>query len=249
MLRNHSLLHAILKNSYTNQHLYDEVLGRYKNIQNAFHRSAARRSDTPNSALVVGYMCKWAFGLLKIDRGSIGLDFRHLLCQYRVVFGNCEPRCLPSKDGFSQQCEGSSPLKCKRFAGMKIEDQSAHMRRCNCRCLRLHWNESSYRSTKGGRAVSVVQENDGCLRHCAASEKTIAISHMWSHGQGGRPEHGETGLNQCLHERYCQIAQGHKCDSYWMDTPSVLPTINRFDWKFNQSERQSNQSNTRSDIN
>ncbi len=29
----------------------------------------------------------------------------------------------------------------------------------------------------------------------------------------------------------------------------VLPTINRFDWKFNQSERQSNQLNTRLDIN
>ena len=28
----------------------------------------------------------------------------------------------------------------------------------------------------------------------------------------------------------------------------VLPTVNGFDWKFNQSKRQSNQSNTRSDI-
>jgi hypothetical protein len=29
---------------------------------------------------------------------------------------------------------------------------------------------------------------------------------------------------------------------------AVLPTVNGFDWKFNQSKRQSNQSNTRSDI-
>jgi len=28
----------------------------------------------------------------------------------------------------------------------------------------------------------------------------------------------------------------------------VLPTVNGFDWKFNQSKRQSNQSNTRLDI-
>ena len=29
---------------------------------------------------------------------------------------------------------------------------------------------------------------------------------------------------------------------------TVLPTVNGFNWKFNQSKRQSNQSNTRSDI-
>ena len=34
-----------------------------------------------------------------------------------------------------------------------------------------------------------------------------------------------------------------------LSTQLVLPTINRFDWKFNQSKCQSNQSNTRLDIN
>jgi hypothetical protein len=47
----------------------------------------------------------------------------------------------------------------------------------------------------------------------------MAVSHVWSHGQGGRPD--KSGLNQCLHQRYCRIAESQGCDSYWMDTPCI----------------------------
>lgn len=104
---------------------------------------------------------------------------------------------------------------------MNIEDQSAHSSTCDCKCRRLHWYESSYRDTTDGRAVSVDQEDDGLVKYCTASESTIAISHVWSHGQGGGPELDETGLNQCLHERYTKIAQIRGCNSYWMDTPCI----------------------------
>ena len=54
-----------------------------------------------------------------------------------------------------------------------------------------------------------------------ASANTLAISHVWSHGQGGRPEAGH-GFNHCLHRRYVSIARSLGCDSYWMDTPCIL---------------------------
>ena len=56
------------------------------------------------------------------------------------------------------------------------------------------------------------------LTYCQAGTKTLAVSHVWSHGQGGRPE---DGLNLCLHYRYCQIAEDHLCDSHWIDTACI----------------------------
>lgn len=52
------------------------------------------------------------------------------------------------------------------------------------------------------------------------------MSHVWSHGQGGKPENtlvdGERGgLNSCLHNRYTSIARKLGCDSYWMDTACI----------------------------
>jgi hypothetical protein len=53
----------------------------------------------------------------------------------------------------------------------------------------------------------------------------MAVSHVWSHGQGGRPEDDPanegTGLNSCLHDRYVRISKAYGCDSYWMDTPCI----------------------------
>ena len=98
---------------------------------------------------------------------------------------------------------------------MAIKDQSAHDRKCTG-CDRLIWDETSFRSISGAKAVSL--ENDVKLRYRAASERTLAVSHVWSHGQGGRPE---TGMNRCLHERYSSIARPMGCDSYWMDTPCI----------------------------
>lgn len=82
------------------------------------------------------------------------------------------------------------------------------------------WDEASYRAVIGARAVSLdrTDPKGDFLRYCKASEKTMAISHVWSHGQGGRPE---AGLNGCLHRRYASIASSQGCDSYWMDTACI----------------------------
>ena len=56
------------------------------------------------------------------------------------------------------------------------------------------------------------------LLYCQASNSVLATSHIWSHGQGGRPEEG---LNSCLHLRYIVIAKSFGSDSYWMDIPCI----------------------------
>lgn len=55
------------------------------------------------------------------------------------------------------------------------------------------------------------------LKYCHA-KKTLAVSHVWSHSQGSRPE---SGINSCLHRRYCKIAKDYGCDSYWIDTACI----------------------------
>jgi hypothetical protein len=107
---------------------------------------------------------------------------------------------------------------------MKIEDQSAHATSCSRKCLKLSWDEQSFKSQTGARAVSLDANNESSLYYCAASQRTMAISHVWSHGQGGRPEpleHHGTGFNSCLHARYSRLARLFGCDSYWMDTPCI----------------------------
>jgi hypothetical protein len=104
---------------------------------------------------------------------------------------------------------------------MKIEDQTTHTKYCAGNCCSLHWGEESYRNTEGARGVSLDQRDNGLFQYCAASEYTMAISHVWSHEQGGRPELGPNGINSCLHDRYVKIAKSKGCDSYWMDTPCI----------------------------
>ncbi|KAF8849854.1 hypothetical protein BDZ45DRAFT_603800 [Acephala macrosclerotiorum] len=168
----------------------------------------------------VPYVCKWALRLLQTDRGSVTFDLRRLFCRYAELFGHLPPRCIKLDDRMAQ-CEGGSLYKCNRFVGMKIEDQTAHAKHCARNCHSLHWDEESYRNTEGARAVSLDQRHNGLLQYCTASAHTMAISHVWSHGQGGRPELGTSGLNSCLHDRYVRIAQSKGCDSYWMDTPCI----------------------------
>ncbi|KAL9625865.1 MAG: hypothetical protein Q9160_000185 [Pyrenula sp. 1 TL-2023] len=195
---------------------------RYHSIQNHARRLITQCKLNSNDTTATRYMCMWAFELLNSNPRSTNLDLRHLTSQFRNKFENYPPRCLAIGDDLFQQCLGASPLQCNRFTGMKIEDQSAHSSLCISNlCGRLYWNEESYRTTEGGRAVSITRHEDGLLLYCTSSARTIAISHVWSHGQGGRPEHGETGLNRCLHERYCRLAERHGCDSYWMDTPCI----------------------------
>ena len=108
-----------------------------------------------------------------------------------------------------------------KIQGDEIMDQSAHDENCSRHCKRLFWNETSYRSIAGARAVELVDDPpQGQLTYCKASGETLAVSHVSSHGQGGRPKVGH-GFNHCLHRRYIAIAQCLGCSSYWMDSPCI----------------------------
>ena len=160
------------------------------------------------------YMCSWAFELLRNHPVCLGLDFRRMHRLYSKQFDGYSARCnLNSR----RSCEGSKPRSCQRFVGLIIKDQSAHDSACTG-CERLIWDENSFRSTTAARAVSLEATSNTRLRYRTASKNTLAISHVWSHGQGGRPE---TGMNACLHQRYKSIAKSMGCDSYWMDTPCI----------------------------
>ena len=190
------------------------------------------------------YMCGWAFELLRTDPCAIGSDFRRFHQSFSRPFGSLSGRCVPGHDA---SCRGTRPDSCQRFKGMRIENQSMHHGDCQGNCRRLTWDEASYRKVSGARAVDInvnflqtqvkyhwsseqayaisrglkVHFPDGTrLKYCEASDQTLAISHVWSHGQGGRPEVGH-GMNRCLHRRYTSIAKSLGCDSYWMDTPCI----------------------------
>ncbi|KAL6712940.1 hypothetical protein ACLMJK_009495 [Lecanora helva] len=162
------------------------------------------------------YLCGWAFELLRSHRCAIGLDFRRFHRRFSATFGDHNGRCIARHE---ESCEGDGPASCQRFRGMKIENQSMHDDECRKDCARMVWNEASYRSVEGGRAVRLA-DGHSQLTYCEASNQTLAISHVWSHGQGGRPEEGH-GMNACLHRRYTSIAKSLGCDSYWMDTPCI----------------------------
>ena len=170
------------------------------------------------SATKPAYMCGWAFELIRTDPCAIGLDFRNFFERFSSVFGDREGRCVPDQQA---SCKGDEAGSCQRFKGMKIENQSLHHGDCQGNCGRLIWNRESYISVPRARAVRL--EDCGPrdnLTYCEASNQTLAISHVWSHGQGGRSEAGH-GLNCCLHQRYVSIAKTLGCDSYWMDTPCI----------------------------
>ena len=163
------------------------------------------------------YMCGWAFELLRNSPICIGLDFRRFFLRYSVEFGDRLGRCLSD----NRACKGDESGKCQRFKGMRIENQSLHDGICRGDCGRLTWDEASYRSFSGARAVALqTADSRTKLIYRQASTNTLAISHVWSHGQGGRPEAGH-GFNDCLHRRYVSIAVSLGCDSYWMDTPCI----------------------------
>lgn len=165
-------------------------------------------------------MCGWAFELLRGHPVCIGMDFRRFHQRYSETVRSQPGRCIPNQPLAS--CKGDQPGSCQRFKGMFIKNQSAHDFECLEDCDRLTWDDSSYRSISGGRAVSISDSNtlERKIKYCEASEKTLAISHVWSHGQGGRPEKSY-GFNHCLHERYASIAKLLGCTSYWIDTPCI----------------------------
>ena len=164
-------------------------------------------------------MCSWAFELLRTDDTCLGMDFRTFHRRYLQLWRHAPARCAK---GSPMPCTGKDPDDCWRFKGMVIKDQSAHDSGCRRRCRKLRWDESSYRSVSGARAIMIAparsKTRNTHLKYCSASEKTLAISHVWSHGQGGRPH---IGVNLCLHRRYVKIAKALGCNSYWWDSACI----------------------------
>ncbi|MCJ1240192.1 hypothetical protein MMC14_008192 [Varicellaria rhodocarpa] len=159
------------------------------------------------------YMCNWAYRLVLNGYISNGLDLRRFHERFRTLY-----HCRPGRCNATLSCDGKSPESCGRFKGALIIDQSAHNISCSRICGTLYWDESSYRNIRGARAVDIKQTDSQFLRYCEATDETLSISHVWSHGQGGRPE---SGFNQCLHDRYTSLAKVLNCKSYWMDTPCI----------------------------
>ncbi|KAI1393535.1 uncharacterized protein F4822DRAFT_15892 [Hypoxylon trugodes] len=163
-------------------------------------------------------VCNWTLELLIGQHICYGLDFRLFHERYAAILGQEPGRC---RSNSSEACDGKHFQNCLRFYGAKIENQTAHDVSCTYNSEsepRLPWDEASYRSVSGARAVHIDAETGSTIKYCAASDNTLTISHVWSHGQGGRPEEG---INQCLHRRYCAIARRLDCDSYWIDTTCI----------------------------
>ena len=160
------------------------------------------------------YLCGWAFELLRISRSSLGLDFRTMIDRFNDHFGERTGRCINDSDS---TCDGEQPESCHRFTGEETKAQSAHSATCDRHCRKIMWSETSYKQSASPRAV-VANKNQDILQYCKSASRTLAISHVWSHGQGGRPE---DGINRCLHERYCVLAERLDCESYWIDSTCI----------------------------
>jgi len=166
------------------------------------------------------YLCGWSLRSLRSDRASISMDLRHFHDHYHALFGDRPPTCNPGPT----QCNGSSSQDCRRFKNTETRNQSMHDFQCDGSCERLFWSRESFMGVSGARAVDIASTNDKSLRYCEVTESTLTISHVWSHGQGGRPDNTGsegTGFNQCLHRRYADLAASLGCKSYWMDTPCI----------------------------
>lgn len=216
------------------------MLYHYANLRNALQLGLTEgqrlrirlRSTTPEPRLSIHEMsnlyaahgkarsmCSWAFELLRTEPVCLSMDFRTFHQRYLQLWSDAPARC---KKGSPMPCAGKDPNGCWRFKGMVIKDQSAHDSGCRRRCRKLPWDESSYRSVSGARAVTIAsmgsKRKHTRLKYCSVSESTLAISHVCSHGQGGRPH---VGVNRCLHWRYVKIAKSLGCDSYWWDSACI----------------------------
>ena len=174
------------------------------------------------------YLCGWAFWSLRNDRANIAMDLRHLSQLYHAQFGERAPICNQGPT----QCNGSSSHACMRFKNTGVRNQSMHDDECERSCQRLFWSRESFVSIPGARAIDIATTDSHTLRYCQVTEKTFTVSHVWSHGQGGRPDNvgsEGTGFNLCLHRRYANLAVSLGCDSYWMDTPCI-PSEKKLRW-------------------
>ncbi|EXJ84803.1 hypothetical protein A1O3_05475 [Capronia epimyces CBS 606.96] len=166
------------------------------------------------------YLCAWAYRNLTEDRASISTDLRRFHQVYHACFGTKLAIC----NSGSKQCSGVSSIVCGRFEQTPVTNQSSHAPGCRGDCDRLFWIRESFIAVSGPKAVDITATDATGLRYCESTEKTLTISHVWSHGQGGRPNRGGaegTGFNSCLHRRYSKLALSMGCSSYWMDTAAI----------------------------
>jgi hypothetical protein len=219
-LRHYHLLGRVLRYGWSRIYEIHDALEGLDTIQ-----ELVSDKDIDGTCKTPPYMCNWAFRLLRADKHYVGQDLRRFFERFAEHFSNHTPRCTRTSTGGPESCDGIHPARCLRLSGLIVENQSAHTAVCDGCCPRLYWDRRSWVSIGGNAAVLVNTPDDGVLRYCAASKQTLAVSHVWSHGQGGRPEDDPqnegTGLNRCLHKRYSEIAQVLGCNSYWMDTPCI----------------------------
>lgn len=175
------------------------------------------------------YLCGWSMRSLQNDRASLSMNFRYFHNLYHSRFGERSAICNPGPT----QCNGGSSQHCQRFKNTEVQNQSMHDRKCTGCCPKLFWSRESFLNVVGPRAVDIYLTDNDTLRYCPATEGTLTVSHVWSHGQGGRPDHAGsegTGFNLCLHRRYADLAVSLGCVSYWMDTPCI-PSERELRWE------------------
>lgn len=177
------------------------------------------QGDDAQESLGCDYVCRYSFELLKNSALSGTQDYRRLFARFNELFADKDARCRQTDSGTWAQCDGKSWKTCGRFFGLEVPDQSAHDISCAKPCKRLAWDEASYRGVDGPRSVCLsFTPPGGPLRYRTASDRTLAVSHVWSHGQGGTPDQG---FNECLHDRYAAAARHLGCDSYWIDAACI----------------------------
>jgi hypothetical protein len=101
--------------------------------------------------------------------------------------------------------------------------QSIYSSLCEGNCDGFVWSSTSYLQCSKPAATIADAESEN-LTYCTVASHTLAISHVWNHGQGGRPE---SGINACLHRRYCRLARHFGCKAYWIDS-ACIPSQNPF---------------------
>lgn len=188
-----------------------------------------RKRDQQKELQATPYLCAWAYRNLADDRACISMDLRRFHQVYTACFGTRPGICKPG----SGQCDGLSSVTCGRFEHTPVTNQSSHAPGCLGHCHRLFWIRDSFVAISGPKAVDVAATDVTGLRYCEATEKTLTISHVWSHGQGGRPDHcgaEGTGFNSCLHRRYSRLASLLGYSSYWMDT-AAIPSEKALRWE------------------
>lgn len=148
-------------------HLRDPLVASNTSIRKEYERYATKYKA--NS------MCSWAFGLLLKSSVSLGMDFRTFHYRYRQIWSQSSSRCRLDSDS---PCLGRDPDECRRFKGLKVIDQTLHDISCSPEtCIKLVWDEKSYRERGGARAVCLDDEweTTSVLKYCNASDKTLAI--------------------------------------------------------------------------